>query len=323
MNYYYFFLKVELLQPKKIDFLNIYIIYFDQLVIIIEKNFFKPNNYPKMENIDDASSLYDYLKQTKLTIIKFSHINYDEIGYWPNIVDSVFHFEPNEAKKHSSKYSLLFEGQTDTVVEFEAGQPKQLVTYNIIFTVACSHNTPITYTAKENIEMDQTANFDECDFFIEYFICHPHFMTITNCHDNNCQRFSTNKTGFWCESCQGKFDYAYNLKEIMSKCLPFRCVPKKSVLHIQKFVKKIDWKNKDELIRLNRILTNNKKVIEGLKMNIDSTEEDIKSYISKRFVEKEKSIRGLYKILKEYGIDSIDNFNKIIGEINDKIHNFG
>ncbi len=214
--------------------------------------------------------------------------------------------------------SLIYGASSIKHVECLDGKPSYFITYNIIFNVGSSRNPddPVGIAHTNNEQCDYT----QCNFFSDFFICHPSSVTINQCDgsENVCGKI-------WCEYCLGNFYDASNLVKIMHRTIKFSNIPKYSVIYLEKQVIPINHNNIDDLFYVKKFLENDRKKLSILQHRINNTEEKIKLMIQRMNDEKECNIKILNKMLSTRGgsIDKYDlminGYNQLIKQLNDKI----
>jgi hypothetical protein len=222
-------------------------------------------------------------------------------------------------ESYDKSRSLLMLAETEDFVEFMDGKPALLVNYTILVVVGSSKNiTDFIGSAAMN---GSNINFEECNFYSDYLICHPLEISQQICDNNDChQPFNIANNKYWCTKCHGIFTNASSLFNIIRKSIKFSEMPQNSILQIFKTSVHIDYNNKNDLLKVSNFLIADKRKIDSIQARINGADAKIKKIVEMIQTEKKFNEEKIKYLLSTRG-GSMDEYVNTINEINQKIIN--
>lgn len=265
-----------------------------------------------------TSEYYSNLCSLGATCGPFSHVCNDNYrDYFPN--ESVgFSFE-----KYQKNASLLYTTKTNEFLEFANGNPSGLVCYRILVSVV--KRDPDNFGLCNDTYLDDTVSIHENNFYEQFFA-----YNSCNVKPERHQRYPDFSKELWCEECCGECYHIQYLPKIMHDKMNVNDIPKESVGYIEKIVQPltgvlvsqdavaINQTDSDILERVKDILNRDLKVINGIKLNIDQSEDRITLVVENMKKERAVQQNKMDLILVERG-GSLEKYQQMVNNFNTKV----
>ena len=216
--------------------------------------------------------------------------------------------------------SFLYSATSNENIEFRDGKPVYFIVYQMIVAIGSSKN-PNDYCGLANCMDDDTINFIDYNFNIDFLIHHPSKIETFQCQNKKCtteENKNNIKNGFWCTNCNNEFRYAYNLKHFIKNTVRFVAIPAHSIIYIDKIRVDIDENDLESIKKVKKILDEDKKKIEILQFSISEIEQKVKKTIEKLQIEQDYNQKILDKMLSIRG-GSIENYCNMLSDYDNKI----
>ena len=231
------------------------------------------------------------------------------------ILDSIM---SNSVKNiYNSQQSLLYCVETDEFIEFVEGKPGLFVKYYAIVVLGSSKsvNDPLAI-----VPINQSVQFSDCNFYIDYFKTHPLNITIINCNDGKCSIKTNVLNNKWCEKCHEKF-IADKLHYFLHPQINISEVPRNSIIYIDKSINMINYDDLESLVKIKKFLNSDKRKIDLIQSNINNADVRMRKIMEVIQTEKKFNQEKITKLLSIRG-GSMDEYCKVISAVNYKIKIF-